>query len=87
LASVEVVLKKLKEKASPSNLEGMQHYGITVGHRLGVSILDMRKIAKEIGKDHRLALELWTKGLSETQIVVAMVDEPEKLLKSRWRTG
>jgi 3-methyladenine DNA glycosylase AlkD len=79
LASVEAVFKKLEEKASPSNLEGMQRYGITVSHRLGVSIPDMRKIAKEIGKNHLLALELWKRGLSETQILAAMVDDPEKV--------
>jgi 3-methyladenine DNA glycosylase AlkD len=79
LVSVEAVLKKLKEKANQSNLEGMQRYGITISHRLGVSIPDMRKIAKEIGKDHLLALELWKKGLSETQILAAMVDDPEKV--------
>ena len=83
LASVEAVMKKLKEKASPSNLEGMHRYGITVSHRLGVSIPDMRKIAKEIGKDHLLALELWKKGLSETQILAAMVDEPEKVTEKQ----
>jgi 3-methyladenine DNA glycosylase AlkD len=83
LVSVEAVLEKLKEKANPSNLEGMQHYGITVSHRLGVSIPDMRKLAKEIGKDHLLALELWKKGLSETQILAAMVDDPEKVTEKQ----
>jgi 3-methyladenine DNA glycosylase AlkD len=83
LVSVEAVLKKLKEKAIQSNLEGMQRYGITISHRLGVSIPDMRKIAKEIGKDHLLALELWKKGLSETQILAAMVDEPEKVTEKQ----
>ena len=79
MASVEAMLKKLKEKASPSNLEGMQRYGIAISHRLGVSIPNMRKIAKEVGKDHFLALELWKRGLSETQILAAMVDEPKKV--------
>ena len=78
MVSVEAVLEKLKEKANQSNLEGMQRYGITISHRLGVSIPNMRKIAKEVGKDHVLAPELWKKGLSETQILAAMVDEPEK---------
>ena len=83
MVSVEAVLEKLKEKANQSNLEGMQRYGITISHRLGVSIPNMRKIAKEIGKDHLLALELWKKGLSETQILAAMVDDPEKVTEKQ----
>jgi 3-methyladenine DNA glycosylase AlkD len=79
MASAKDILKKLKAKARPDQLAGMARYGISTEGRLGVKVPDMRKIAKEAGKDHTLALELWKTGIPEAQIVAALVGEPEKL--------
>src|SRR5574341_1526896 len=57
MASMQEVLKKLKAKAKPDQLEGMARFGMAVEKRLGVAVPEMRKIAKETGKDHHLALE------------------------------
>lgn len=83
MTSVEEVLKKLKAKARPDQLEGMARYGMVAEKRLGVSVPDMRKIAKEVGKDHNLALELWKTGVAEGRIVAAMIDEPEKVTEDQ----
>jgi 3-methyladenine DNA glycosylase AlkD len=83
MASVEEVLKKLKAKARPDNVEGMARYGMVAERRLGVSVPDMRKISKELGKDHELALALWKTGTPEAMIVAAMIDEPEKLTEKQ----
>ena len=83
MASVEKVLKKLQAKARPDQLEGMARYGMAAERRLGVSVPEMRKIAKEYGKDHKLALELWKTGLAEARIVAAMIDEPEKVTEKQ----
>jgi 3-methyladenine DNA glycosylase AlkD len=79
MTSVEEVLKKLKAKAKPDQLEGMARYGIRIERRLGVKVPDMRKIAKNAGKDHALALELWKTSIPDAQIVAALVGEPERL--------
>jgi len=79
MASVKDVLDKLQSKAQPEQLKGMAKYGMTVEQRLGVSVPDMRKLAKEIGKDHKLALDLWRTGIAEARIVAAMVGDPAKL--------
>ncbi|MBW2031417.1 MAG: DNA alkylation repair protein [Deltaproteobacteria bacterium] len=79
MPNVQEVLKRLEAKASSKNVEGMAKFGMTADKRLGVSVPDMRKIAKEIGKDHKLALDLWKTGVPEARIVAGMVAEPEKL--------
>ncbi len=79
MASVEQVLKKLKAKARSEQLEGMSRYGMEVDRRLGVSVPDMRKMAKELGKDGELSIELWKTGIPEARILAAMVGQPEKL--------
>lgn len=83
MASVKDVLDKLQSKAQPEHLKGMAKYGMTVEQRLGVSVPDMRKLAKEIGRDHKLALDLWRTGIAEARIVAAMVGDPDKLTEEQ----
>ncbi len=83
LASVKDVLDKLRSKARPDQLAGMARYGISIERRLGVSVPDMRKLAKEMGQDHNLALELWKTGIAEARMVAAMVDDPAKLTEEQ----
>jgi 3-methyladenine DNA glycosylase AlkD len=88
--SVKDIIEKLKHKANPDNLEGMARYGISTVNRLGNSIPDLRKLAKEIGKNHKLAGELWKKGLDETKILASMVGEEDKLTEDeaeKWVAG
>jgi 3-methyladenine DNA glycosylase AlkD len=79
MSSVEEVLNKLKKRARPDQLDGMARYGMTVEKRLGVSIPELRLLAKEIGKDHRLALELWKTGIDEARILASMIGDYQKL--------
>ena len=83
MTSVKDVLDKLRDKARPEQLKGMAKYGITVEQRLGVPVPDMRKLAKEIGRDHKLALDLWKTGIAEAMIVAGMVDDPVKLTEGQ----
>lgn len=79
MVSVEEILKRLKSKSRPDRLEGMARYGINVKRRLGVSIPELRKMAKTLGKDHKLALGLWKTGIADAKILAAMIDDPEML--------
>jgi 3-methyladenine DNA glycosylase AlkD len=83
MASVKDVLDRLHSKAKPEQLTGMAKYGITIEVRLGVSVPDMRKLAKELGRDHRLALDLWRTGIAEARIVAGMVGDPAKLTEEQ----
>ena len=83
MTTVESILDRLKSNAKPDHLEGMAKYGMAIERRLGASVPDMRKIAKELGKDHELALELWNTGIAEAKIVAAMIDDPKKLAESQ----
>lgn len=83
MATVEDVINKLKSLARPDQLEGMARFGIAVENRLGVSVPDMRKVAKELGKDHQLALDLWKSGIAEVRMVASMIDEPDKVTEQQ----
>jgi 3-methyladenine DNA glycosylase AlkD len=83
MSSVDEVLKRLKVKPRHDKLAGMARYGINVKNRYGVSIPELRKLAKEIGKRHNLALDLWKTGISDAMILASMVAEPEKLTEEQ----
>lgn len=77
----DTIIAKLKScaKPSPKNIAGMARFGINTQNALCISIPVLRKIAKEIGKSHKLALELYDSGIHEAKILAGMVDKPEKV--------
>jgi len=73
------IIRQLKAKAMPANLEGMARFGITVEKRLGVSVPEMRRIGRKIGRNHDLAASLWKTGIAEARIVASMIAAPEEM--------
>ena len=71
------VIQKLKSLSDPKAVAGMARFGIKTENTLGVSIPNLRKSAKEIGRDHKLAGELWASGIHEARILAGMVDDPK----------
>jgi 3-methyladenine DNA glycosylase AlkD len=54
----------------------MARFGINPDRALGVRIPDLRRLAREIGTDHRLALSLWRTRVHEARILASMIDDP-----------
>jgi 3-methyladenine DNA glycosylase AlkD len=80
-------INRLKEMGDPDNVAGMARYGISTEGTLGVPMPALRSMAKHIGKNHELALELWQSGLHEGRILAALVAEPLKTdreMMERW---
>lgn len=77
------IVKRLRSMANPKNVAGMARFGISSKGTLGVSIPVLRKIAKETGRDHALAGELWKTGIHEARILAAMVDEPDRVTRKQ----
>ena len=70
-------MAQLQDLANPEAVEGMARSGIRGIQILGVSIPTLRKMARAIGKDHTLALELWATGIHEVRMLASMIDEPQ----------
>ena len=79
----EKALKLLKKNANPKNVAGMAKFGINPKNTLGISIYVLRPLAKEIGKDHKLALRLWKSGIHEARILASYIDEPERVTEAQ----
>jgi len=80
---IDQVLSELKSKANPKNAEGMARFGICSKGTLGISIYDLRPMAKRIGKDHKLATELWSSGIHEARLLAGFIDEPSKVTEKQ----
>jgi len=77
------ILKKLKVEGKPENIAGMARFGIKAGKVYGVSVPFLRKLAKDIGKDHLLASQLWESGVHEARILAGMIEEVEKVTEKQ----
>jgi len=69
------ILDKLKILSNPKNKEGMARFGINIDKTFGISIPNLRNLAKQIGKDHQLAQDLWNSGYHEARILACMIDD------------
>jgi 3-methyladenine DNA glycosylase AlkD len=54
----------------------MARYGSPTAHADGVTVAELRTLARGLGRDHALAAELWASGRHEARILASMVDEP-----------
>jgi 3-methyladenine DNA glycosylase AlkD len=73
------VIQQLESLSDPVAVAGMKRFGIRAKNIYGVSIPHLRRLAKQIGKDHFLAQKLWTSDIHEARILASMVDDSERV--------
>jgi 3-methyladenine DNA glycosylase AlkD len=73
------ILKELESLRDSKAVAGMARAGINPESAYGISIPDLRRIAKSIGKNHKLALQLWESGIHEARILATMIDDPKQV--------
>jgi 3-methyladenine DNA glycosylase AlkD len=65
----------------------MARYGLVAAKVFGVSVGNVQALAKQIGRDHDLALALWDTEWYEARLLTAFVDDPARVTSSqmdRW---
>ncbi len=73
------VLRELKGLADPKVRAKMAYFGVDVPKAHGISAPVLHQFAKRIGKDHRLAQQLWATGIHEARILATLIGESEKV--------
>ncbi|HEX6306438.1 MAG TPA: DNA alkylation repair protein [Anaerolineales bacterium] len=87
MATTSQILDLLKSLANAENVAGMARFGINPENTYGISIPTLRKIAKQTGKDHQMAQELWASGVHEARILACFIDDPKQVSEAqmdRW---
>jgi 3-methyladenine DNA glycosylase AlkD len=77
--TLDQVVSRLRSLGNPAALPGMARYGIATGNALGVSMPQLRSLARQIGRSHTLALELWDTGIHDARILASLVDSPQQV--------
>jgi 3-methyladenine DNA glycosylase AlkD len=77
--TAQEIITLLNSQADPKNVEGMARFGINPKNTLGISVPYLRKLAKEINKNHALAQELWNSGLHEARLLAGFIDNPKEV--------
>jgi len=84
---VQSALAWLERNGTRKHREGMARYAIPSDKAFGVSVSNIQKLAKQLGKSHELALALWETGWYEARMLTAYVDEPARVTPAqmdRW---
>ncbi|RYY36558.1 MAG: DNA alkylation repair protein [Sphingobacteriaceae bacterium] len=78
------VITQLKELANPNRLEGMARFGIDTLKAIGVTIPELRALAKHYKKHHELALSLWETEIHEARLLASMIDDPKQVTEEQF---
>lgn len=73
------IITYLEQSANPEAVAGMARFGITPQHTWGVNLPNLRQLARRIGRNHQLAIELWAQNTRETRILASLVADPQLL--------
>ena len=72
------VMRGLEAKGDAGTAATYRRHGVAEPSA-GVSYADLGAMAKRIGVDHALALELWATGVHDARILAATIADPEQL--------
>lgn len=79
----EDAIREMKSQYNPRNIEGMARFGINPKNNFGCSIPFLRNLAKRIGKNHALALELWDSGIHDARLLAGFIGEPKRVTEKQ----
>lgn len=75
--SASEVLAQLEQMGSEKVRLGMARFAIPSDNAFGISVGDLRKFAKSIGRDHELAELLWQTANYEARMTAVFIDDPK----------
>lgn len=73
------IIREFEDFSDADYAQNMKKFGIRHVKSYGLRLPQIRKIAKQCGKNHDLALKLWDHGYHETYLLATLVEEPEKV--------
>jgi 3-methyladenine DNA glycosylase AlkD len=84
---VQEALETLERMSTKHDYDNLARFGITANKAYGVSVANIRTLAKRLGRSHELAEALWQTGWYEARMLSSFVDDPALVTLSqmdRW---
>jgi 3-methyladenine DNA glycosylase AlkD len=85
--SVQHVLASLERMSTRKDRDNLKRFGITADRAFGVSMANIQRLARRLGRDHELAAALWQTGWYEARLLTSFVDDPVRVTSAqmdRW---
>jgi 3-methyladenine DNA glycosylase AlkD len=86
-AGAAAAVAELKRLSTRKDWDNLKRFGIVTTKAFGVSMTNIQKVAKPLGRSHALAEALWQTGWYEARMLASLVDEPERVTAAqmdRW---
>jgi 3-methyladenine DNA glycosylase AlkD len=84
---VSAILREMRAIANPVVRDGMRRFGIHDTRAVGLTVPQIRAIARRIGKNQPLAEQLWQSSVHEARVLAALIGDPQAITRStmdRW---
>ncbi|HRF59862.1 MAG TPA: DNA alkylation repair protein [Fimbriimonadaceae bacterium] len=82
VAEVLALLDAQRDERGIERFEKMGMGGPTL-RSVGIGLTRLRGLAKQIGHDHQLAMELWASDVYEARIIALLIDDPRHLTREQ----
>jgi 3-methyladenine DNA glycosylase AlkD len=83
---LKATLADMRRATSPGDLqakiEGMKRFGIRPERLIGLSVPQIRKLARGIGRNQPLAEALWETGIHDARILASLVGDPALITRA-----
>jgi 3-methyladenine DNA glycosylase AlkD len=76
LHTADAVLAWLKKNGTKATRDGMARYGLPTENVFGITMSQLKVLAKLVGRNHDLADALWATGLYDARMAAALIDDP-----------
>lgn len=76
------VLALLKENRNERGIEHWKKKTRTL-KSFGIGLTQLRKLAKQVGRDHKLALQLWKSNIYDAKVMGLLIDDPKQLSREQ----
>jgi 3-methyladenine DNA glycosylase AlkD len=82
--TVDEVIALIEQRSDPRGIAHWEtRYPDSALRSFGVGLTKLRKLAKEVGRDHGLALQLWQSDVYEARVVGLLIDEPDRITRAQ----
>ena len=73
---IDEIIEYFKANKNESNIKEMDRLKIYSNKKYGIKNQDLAKLAKKIGNNHELALELWQYDCHESKFLAILIEDP-----------
>lgn len=73
------VFKILEENKNERGILNWKRFDYSNWTSYGIGLTQLKKIAKQIGRNHKLAIELWEEPNYDVKIISILIEEPKKV--------